>query len=56
MDPFRLIIDGRKIPTKQCFEVLNPATEKPAGLAPLAGEAELMMLWPPPPAPLRPGG
>jgi acyl-CoA reductase-like NAD-dependent aldehyde dehydrogenase len=36
MDPYRLIIDGKKVPTKQCFEVLNPATEKVAGLAPLA--------------------
>lgn len=36
MDPFRLIIDGRKVPAKHCFEVINPATGKPAGLAPLA--------------------
>ncbi|PHP65439.1 aldehyde dehydrogenase [Zhengella mangrovi] len=41
MEPFRLVIDGKKVPTKQCFEVLNPATEKVAGLAPLAGKAEL---------------
>lgn len=39
MDPLRLIIDGKRVPTKQCFEVLNPATEKVAGLAPL-GTAE----------------
>ena len=36
MDPFRLVINGKKIPTKKCFEVLDPASEKPAGLAPLA--------------------
>jgi len=36
MDPFRLIIDGKRVPTQQCFEVLNPGTEKVAGLAPLA--------------------
>ncbi|WP_204113131.1 aldehyde dehydrogenase family protein [Shimia biformata] len=41
MDPFRLIIDGKKVPTKQCFEVLNPATEKVAGLAPLATKDQL---------------
>ncbi len=41
MDPFRLIIDGKRVPTKQCFEVLNPATEKPIGLAPLAETAHL---------------
>ncbi|MCU9840337.1 aldehyde dehydrogenase family protein [Ruegeria sp. WL0004] len=41
MDPFRLIIDGKKVPTKQCFEVLNPATEKVAGLAPLATREQL---------------
>jgi len=41
MEPLRLVIDGKKVPTKQCFEVLNPATEQVAGLAPLAGEKEL---------------
>ncbi len=41
MEPFRLIIYGKKVPTKQCFEVLNPATEKPAGLAPLAEASHL---------------
>ncbi len=41
MEPFRLVIDGKKVPTKQCFEVLNPATEKPAGLAPLATAQQL---------------
>ena len=41
MEPLRLVIDGKKVPTKHCFEVLNPATEKVAGLAPLAGEKEL---------------
>jgi acyl-CoA reductase-like NAD-dependent aldehyde dehydrogenase len=35
MDPLCLIIDGKKVPTTRCFEVLNPATEKVAGLAPL---------------------
>ena len=38
MEPFRLIIDGKKVPTKQLFEVLNPATEKVMGLAPLGTE------------------
>ncbi|WP_164660234.1 aldehyde dehydrogenase family protein [Tropicibacter sp. Alg240-R139] len=41
MEPFRLIIDGKRVPTKQCFEVLNPATEKVAGLAPLAEASHL---------------
>lgn len=41
MDPFRLIIDGKRVPTKQCFEVLNPATEKVAGLAPLGTKDNL---------------
>ena len=41
MDPFRLVVDGRKIPTKRCFEVLNPANEKRAGLAPLARKKDL---------------
>lgn len=35
MEPMRLIIDGKRVPTKQCFEVLNPANEEVAGLAPL---------------------
>lgn len=35
MEPFRLIIDGNRVPTPQCFEVLNPADETVAGLAPL---------------------
>ncbi len=41
MEPFRLVINGRKVPTKRCFEVLNPANEKPAGLAPLARRKDL---------------
>jgi len=41
MEPYRLIIDGKKVPTKQCFEVLNPATEKVTGLAPLASVSDL---------------
>ena len=41
MEPFRLVIDGRKIPAKRCFEVLNPANEKRAGLAPLARKKDL---------------
>jgi acyl-CoA reductase-like NAD-dependent aldehyde dehydrogenase len=41
MDPFRLIIDGKRVPTKQCFEVLNPASEKVAGLAPLGTKENL---------------
>lgn len=41
MDPFRLIIDGKRVPTRQCFEVLDPATEKAAGLAPLAEASHL---------------
>ena len=41
MDPFRLVIDGKKVPAKRCFEVLNPANEKRAGLAPLARKKDL---------------
>ena len=41
MEPFRLIIDGQKVPTKQLFEVLNPATEKAMGLAPLGTEDDV---------------
>ena len=41
MNPFRLVINGKKIPTKKCFEVLDPASEKPAGLAPLARTKDL---------------
>ena len=41
MDPFRLVINGKKIPTGKCFEVLNPADEKVAGLAPLARKKDL---------------
>ena len=41
MDPFRLVINGKKIPTKKCFEVLDPANEKVAGLAPLARAKDL---------------
>ena len=33
---FRLVINGEKIPTGRCFEVLNPANEKVAGLAVIA--------------------
>ncbi len=39
MEPLHLIIDGKRVPTKQCFEVVDPATEKVTGLAPL-GTAE----------------
>ncbi len=41
MEPFRLIIDGKRVPTEQCFEVVNPATEKVAGLAPLGNRSQL---------------
>ena len=41
MDPFRLVIDGKKVPAKRCFEVLDPANEKRAGLAPLARKKDL---------------
>lgn len=41
MQPYRLIIDGKKIPTAKCFEVLNPANEKVAGLAPLGSARQL---------------
>jgi hypothetical protein len=41
MKPFRLIIDGRKVPTGRFFEVLNPANEKVAGLASLARKKDL---------------
>ncbi|MEM8812442.1 MAG: aldehyde dehydrogenase family protein [Pseudomonadota bacterium] len=41
MEPFRLVIDGKKVPAQECFEVLNPATEEVAGLAPLAGKDDL---------------
>ena len=39
--PFHLIINGRKVPTGRCFEVLNPANEKVAGLASLARKKDL---------------
>ncbi len=41
MKPFRLIIDGRKVPTGRFFEVLNPANEKVAGVASLARKKDL---------------
>ncbi len=41
MQVFPLIIDGHRIPTPQCFEVLNPATEDVAGLAPLASTSHV---------------
>ena len=41
MEPFRLVIDGRKVPTKKLFEVVDPADGGVAGLAPLAGRADL---------------
>ena len=41
MDPLRLVIDGRKIPTRKLFEVVNPADGSVAGLAPLAGSGHL---------------
>ena len=41
MKPFHLIINGRKVPTGSCFEVLNPANEKVAGLASLARRKDL---------------
>lgn len=39
--PFHLIINGKKVPTGRCFEVLNPANEKVAGLASLARKKDL---------------
>lgn len=41
MDPLRLVIDGRKIPTRKLFEVVNPANGNVAGLAPLGGPGDL---------------
>ena len=41
MDPLRLVIDGKKIPTRKLFEVINPADGSVAGLAPLAGPDQL---------------
>jgi len=41
MEPFRLVIDGKKVPAKKCFKVLNPATEKVAGMAPAATKNQL---------------
>lgn len=41
MDPLRLVIDGKKIPTRKLFEVVNPANGKVAGLAPLGGSGDL---------------
>ena len=38
---FRLVINGEKVPTGRCFEVLNPANEKVAGLASLARKKDL---------------
>ena len=39
--PFHLVINGEKVPTGRCFEVLNPANEKVAGLASLARKRDL---------------
>jgi acyl-CoA reductase-like NAD-dependent aldehyde dehydrogenase len=36
MQSLPLVIDGKRVPTPQCFEVLNPADESVAGLASLA--------------------
>ncbi len=41
MEPMRLIIDGKKVPTRRCFEVANPANGKVVGLAPLATKSQL---------------
>ena len=41
MEPLRLVIDGKKIPTRKLFEVVNPANGKVAGLAPLGGSGDL---------------
>ena len=41
MKPFHLVINGKKVPTGRCFEVLNPATEQVAGLASLARKKDL---------------
>ena len=41
MKPFHLVINGEKVSTERSFEVLNPANEKVAGLAPLAGKEDL---------------
>ncbi len=38
---FRLVINGEKVPTGRCFEVLNPANEEVAGLASLARKKDL---------------
>lgn len=41
MEPFRLIINGRKVHARQCFKVINPANEKAVGFAPLAERENL---------------
>ena len=41
MKPFHLVINGKKVPTGRCFEVLNPANEEVAGLASLARKKDL---------------
>lgn len=41
MKPLRLVINGKKVSTERSFEVLNPANEKVAGLAPMAGRKDL---------------
>ena len=41
MKPFHLVINGKKVSTERSFEVLNPANERVAGLASLAGEKDL---------------
>ncbi len=41
MKPFHLIINGKKVTTGRCFDVLNPANEEVAGLASLARKKDL---------------
>jgi len=41
MKPLHLVINGKKVSTERSFEVLNPANEKVAGLAPMARKKDL---------------
>ncbi len=41
MNPFHLVINGKKVSTERSFDVLNPANENVAGRAPLAGKKDL---------------
>ena len=41
MKPFHLVINGKKVSTERSFEVLNPANEGVAGLAPQAEKKDL---------------